>query len=205
MIKKWLGIRELEKNLKQFKHFLKNYSDHTKNLYSHQSHHHNRISHLERKHYKIDEMERKMQSMFDLIEGIIYRLEEMEQNNIDIEQVPVKQKTPEAYEEVAEEVYESPVKKEIQIGDRDKILLQILHQNAAINRENGISTKKVYENLPFSITQRGLRKKLKSLKKDGLISGVKKGRRLVWFVKTGELARVKSIISEPKKKKRNRN
>ncbi len=206
MIKKWLGIREMESNLKQLKVFMKNYSEHAKNLYNNHNYHNNRLSNLEGNHKKLHEMDRKMESMFTMMEKIVQRMEEMEPIYEVVEQPQaVYEKTPEIVEEVAETIYESPVKTEIFVGDKDKILLQILHQNAAIDETNSIPTKRIFDNLPFNITQRGLRKKLTSLESQGIISSKKEGKKRSWHVKTGELARVKELLTEPRKKKRNRN
>jgi hypothetical protein len=206
MIKKWLGIRDIEDNMKQMKVFLRSYSEQMKSLYMNHASHHSRISELERNHRKVEDLERKMDSMLSMMEKIVLHLEEMESQDYAVEEPQgVYQKEPEAYEEVAEKVYEAPVKREVFVGNKDKIILQILHQNAAFEANSAVSTSKIYSNLTFNITQRGLRKKLDALQKSGLISGTKEGKSCNWFVRTGELSTVKELIAEPAKKKRNRN
>ena len=94
---------------------------------------------------------------------------------------------------IAEKVINPPIK-EIKINKNDDILLQVLHQNAAFDPSSALSTAFIYENLPFSITKRGLRKKLNSLVEKDLIGSKKDGNDRKWFVKTGKISQVKSII-----------
>ncbi len=204
MIKRLLGIKDLERNLKQLKLFMRNYSAHTKNLYKSVYFHHHKLNNLEQNYVKIEQLDKKMNSILSFIEKIVERLEVLEEANYAVE-MPAGQEETKQEEVLLEEKQGIIEKPDIFVGDREKIILQILHQNAAINRENAISTTKIYENLPFNITQRGLRKKLDSLERTGIITGIKEGKSRNWYIRTGELARVKEVIAEPSRKKRNRN
>jgi len=190
MIKRVLGIRELESNIKKLRNFFDNHWGHTNHLHSKTDHHTRRLSeHSERLDKVEKELENKTKSIILVMENILSKLEGMQITTVS---------EPEVIEQTV-------VVHKKEFADKDKIILQIMHQNAAFSKDSSLETNYIYTNLPFSITPRGLRKKLAALEDLGLVASRKEGKKNKWFVRTGKLAEVSGIISEPKKKKRNRN
>jgi hypothetical protein len=98
--------------------------------------------------------------------------------------------------DIREYVTEEVVKEKatVEIVDNDLMILQILHDNACFDSSSAITTGKIYENVPFTITKRGLRKKLMNLLRKGLIGTVKRGNERHWHIKTGKISDVKAAI-----------
>lgn len=178
MIKRLLGIHEIERSVRELRQLLSHSWGHTRNLYSLGHENRQKIKELER---KLDERTKRI---LLLLEELLNQLEEHSQ-----EEVKVVETRPQR----------------VETSEKDNVILQILHQNAAFSREGALSTQFIYNNLPFSITQRGLRKKLYALERMGLIARTREGKENKWYIRTGKLAEVKEKIAEPSKKKRNRN
>ena len=191
MIKGILGIRELELNIKKLRQFFDVHWGHTNYIHNEMNRHSKKFTEyskrLENMEWKLEE---RTKSIIVLMESILQRLEDMNEPVSEVLSAPIEQ---------------TIIVHKKEFGNKDKIILQIMHQNAAFSPENSIETTDIFANLPFSITPRGLRKKLASLEKAGLVSSRKHGKKNKWFVRTGKLAEVSEIISEQKKKKRNRN
>jgi len=179
MIKKLLGIHEIERSVRELRQLLSHSWGHTRNLYSLGHENRQKIMELER---KLDERTKRV---LLLLEELLNRLEGH------------------ALKEEVKAVEVPPPR--VETSEKDNVILQILHQNAAFSREGALSTQFIYNNLPFSITQRGLRKKLYALERMGLIARTREGKENKWYIRTGKLAEVKEKIAEPSKKKRNRN
>jgi hypothetical protein len=69
-----------------------------------------------------------------------------------------------------------------------------MHQNAAFDTPNAVTTAQIYDNLPFPITKRGLRKKLVGLSKQGVLMTFKRANERYWHISTGKLSSVKQAI-----------
>lgn len=78
----------------------------------------------------------------------------------------------------------------------DALLVQILHNNAAFDRGTSLTTKEIYDNIPYKISERGLRKKLMSLESIGLVTSKKEGNTRSWYISVGNIGKVKKAIKE---------
>ena len=81
------------------------------------------------------------------------------------------------------------------IGKKEAFILQILYQLACFDSSSSISTTKIHENLPYNITQRGLRKKLTKLMEQGIINSIPYGNRKRWFLDMSKLNKLKQFLS----------
>lgn len=170
MIKKLLGIRRLEGNISNVHKLIGQHWGHTNVLYDSHDKLNQRVTELEQT------FEQKTDKILSMIDSILRQLE----NGEDAKEAPVA---------VREEVVVSR-----SIGRNDDILLKILHENAAFSEDASIVTTELYSNLPFSITMRGLRKKLNGLEDSGLIASKKAGNERFWYIRTGSLSRVKGLL-----------
>lgn len=171
MIKKVLGIRKLEKNISNVHKMMGQHWGHTNNLYDMHSGINSKIEELENK------FDQKTQKILSILNDVLRQLEG------------------DTHSEELEETYEaSPVI--YNLAKNDDILLRILHERASFSSNSAIPTKELFNNLPFAITMRGLRKKLMSLQKEGLVSTTKISNERRWYIKTGSISKVKSLIRQ---------
>lgn len=119
------------------------------------------------------------------------RIKKLEESN---------KKLAEAMLELFEKVESRVEKVELNIPElpeRDVILLKIMHQYAAFDESRAISTNEIFQNLTFEITERGLRKKLEQMQREGLLGSVKRGTVRFWYIQPGKIAKVKRAIKVP--------
>lgn len=184
MIKRVLGIRKLEEFFKNLSDKMGNHWEHTKNLYELQEENKIRIHQLEK------DLIRKSAMLTSMMEDVLSKLEGAADK--DIREFVIGEV--EEDEEIA-----------IEILDKDLTILQIMYDNACFEPGSAITTAKIFENVPFTITKRGLRKKLMNLLKKGVIGTVKRGNERHWHIKTGRISDVKKAIlveQESKSKKK---
>ena len=184
MIKKVLGIRKLEEFFKNLSDKMGNHWEHTKNLYEIQEENKLRIQQLEK------DLIRKSAMLTSMMEEVLSKLEGAADQDI--------------REFVIGEIEEDE-KTTIEILDKDLTILQIMYDNACFDASSAITTAKVFGNIPFTITKRGLRKKLMNLLKKGIIGTIKRGNERHWHIKTGKISDVKKAIiveQESKSKKK---
>ncbi len=81
------------------------------------------------------------------------------------------------------------------IGKKEAFVLQILYQLACFDASSSIETAKVFDNLPYSITKRGLRKKLYKLQEQGIIDSVMYGNSRKWYLDMNKLAKLKQFLA----------
>ncbi len=172
MIKKLLGIKKIEKKMDAFTDSLVRSWEWIKHLNNITEQYEERLKRLEESNMKLIELANQLINRF---EGEIYEEEEAE--------------------EVIEQGARVPNQK-LDLPDKDMLLIQILYQYAAFDKENSISTQEIFDNLTYKITDRGLRKKLMNLSKSGLINSIKKGNTRYWFINAGNLAKIKKAIKE---------
>jgi hypothetical protein len=82
------------------------------------------------------------------------------------------------------------------LGKNDAYILQILYQMACFDASSSIETPRIYENLPYAITERGLRKKMYKLQEQGIVSSVMVGNTRRWFLDMNKLSRLKQFLAE---------
>jgi hypothetical protein len=81
------------------------------------------------------------------------------------------------------------------LGKKDAYILQILYQLACFDASSSIETPKVFGNLPYTITLRGLRKKMYKLQTQGVVNSVKVGNSRRWFLDMNKLSKLKEFLS----------
>ena len=81
------------------------------------------------------------------------------------------------------------------IGKKEAFILQILYQLACFDSSSSITTSKIFDNLPYKITKRGLRKKMYKLEEQGAIGSARYGNSRRWFLDMGKLAKLKKFLS----------
>jgi hypothetical protein len=182
MIKRILGITKLEDFFKNLSDKMGNHWEHTKNLYDLHEENKVRISQLEK------DLIRKSAVLTEMMQEVLSRLEGAADR--DIREYIIGE--PEKGEEIS-----------IEILDNDLTILQIMYDNASFDSNSAITTAKIFENVPFTITQRGLRKKLMGLLKKGVIGTVKRGNERHWHIKTGKISDVKKAILAKQESKPN--
>lgn len=175
MIKKMLGIHKLERNIRNIHKMMGQHWGHTNNLYDHHQNLNNRIEELETR------FDQKTQKILSVLNEVLRQLETSEESHKSATYV----REPEASTTV---IYN--------LSKNDDILLRILHERAAFSYDAAMPTKDLYNNLPFSITMRGLRKKLQNLYKEGFVATKKIGNERRWFIKTGSLSKVKALLRQ---------
>jgi predicted HTH transcriptional regulator len=178
MIKRLLGIRNIEKFLKELSDKMGLHWGHTDNLYKLNKENRNRIEKIER------ELHKRTSDLKSIMEEVIYRLDKSTDVGI---------REPEK-EEIKEKEF-------VPVADSDVIVLQILHQKACFDENSAITTSDIYDNLPFSITQRGLRKKLRTLLKQGIVETFKSKNKRKWYIRTGRISDVKRVLKEKERVK----
>jgi hypothetical protein len=82
------------------------------------------------------------------------------------------------------------------LGKKEAYILQILYQMACFDASSAIETSKIYENLPYSITMRGLRKKMYKFQEQGIVNSVMVGNSRRWFLDMSKVSRLKEFLSE---------
>ena len=166
MLKRLFGIHKIEKKLDGFTDSMVRSWEWIKHLNNLTERYEDRIKRLEHSNVKL----------IDVVNQLISGVEEEE--------------------EEVEELESQVIPSRVELPNKDMILMQILYQYAAFDKNNAVSTQEVFNNLTYRITERGLRKKLMSLIKSGLINSVKKGNTRHWFINTGSLAKIKKAIKE---------
>ncbi len=136
-------------------------------------------------------VERSIGSLWEWINYLNFRLgqldkkvEEIERRISDIETL--------AKEEFEREEIERIAKVE------DRFIFQILHNLAAFSEDTAIETTRIYENIPFLITLRGLRKKLEQLEREGVLRSFKRGNKRFWYIREGKIDEVKEVLAKEK-------
>lgn len=175
MFKKLLGIKKLERNFKVVGNSLNRswqWIDHFNKL---------NASYEDR----INRLERSNAQLIAVTQELIGQLQSMEE---ELEQEPVEEEPEPGPEEVIR------VKRNLSLPDKDLLLVQIIHQYAAFDKESSLETNTVYDNLTYEITKRGLRKKLNSLVDKGLLKTYKKGNCRHWYLNSGALAKIKKAL-----------
>ncbi|MFA5303461.1 MAG: hypothetical protein WC393_02905 [Candidatus Nanoarchaeia archaeon] len=81
------------------------------------------------------------------------------------------------------------------LGKKDAYILQILYQLACFDASSSIETPKIFENLPYSITLRGLRKKMYKLQEQGVVNSVMVGNSRRWFLDMNKLSKLKEFLA----------
>lgn len=100
---------------------------------------------------------------------------------------------------VPEQKKEEPLMKEMDIkgiGKNEAYLLQILYRMACFDGSSSVETGKIFENLPYQITVRGLRKKLYKLQQQGIINSIMYGNTRRWYLDMEKLAKLKKFLTE---------
>lgn len=168
MIKRLFGIHKIEKRIDGFTNSLVRSWDWIKHLNNITGHYEERIKRLEQSNIQLIELTNQLINKFET----------------------------EYYEE--EELEEEPrvINTRINLPDKDMVLIQVLYQYAAFNKDSAVPTQEIFNNLTYKITDRGLRKKLKLLSNSSLINSYKKGNTRFWFINTGNLAKIKKAIKE---------
>ena len=172
MIKRILGISKLEGFFKSLSEKMGHQWDHTKNLYELHEYNKKRIEEMEKR------LIRRTSTLTTMMEEVLSKLEGAA--DIDIRDYVIERD---------EEEHVT-----IHIADNELTILQILYDNASFESPSAISTSDIYQNVPFTITKRGLRKKLMAMLKKGLIRSVKRRNERYWHITTGKLADVKKAI-----------
>jgi hypothetical protein len=81
------------------------------------------------------------------------------------------------------------------LGKKEAYILQILYQLACFDASSSIETPKIFENLPYSITIRGLRKKMYKLQDQGVVNSVMVGNSRKWFLDMNKLSKLKEFLA----------
>ncbi len=178
MIKRLLGITKLEEIIRRFHSDTQNHWGHTQNLYKLHEANQKEMARLR------EEVNSKTDKLLYFMNALVEKMESAEDRDI--------------REVVPEQPQVLPVQEDL--PDTDVVVLQIMHQNAAFDTLNAVTTAQIYDNLPFPITKRGLRKKLISLTKHGVLMTFKRANERYWHISTGKLASVKEAISSKKAK-----
>ncbi|MCW1301176.1 MAG: hypothetical protein QW507_02715 [Candidatus Nanoarchaeia archaeon] len=134
------------------------------------------------------QIEAKFSNLWEWINYLNYKLGEIEKrfNEIDKRLTEI--------ENLAREEYDrEDLEREAKI--EEKFLLQIFHNLAAFSQETAIETGRIYRNIPFLITIRGLRKKLEQMESRGILKSFRSGNRRYWYISEGKIEEVKSIIT----------
>ncbi len=170
MLKRLLGIKKLEKNLKIIGESL--------NRSWQWINHFNELN----QHYeeKLKKIENSQLEIMSILKELLDKLKEKEHTQIE-----------EQEEEIVPQVNPS-----ININNKDLFILRLIHQYAAFDVENSIDTNAIYTHLPFKITQRGLRKKLDSLHEKGFLRCIKRGNTKYWYLSPGAIAKLKKAAKQ---------
>ncbi len=144
---------------------------------------------------KIKQLMEENKELKELIKELSLRKEEHNKVEVKEEQsvaepVPAKEEVKERSDIAFKEVDVNG------IGKKEVYILQILYQLACFDSSSSIETSKIYENLPYSITKRGLRKKLYKLQEKGIISSVSYGNSKRWYLDMGKLAKLKEFLAK---------
>jgi len=205
IIKKILGIEELEKKV----------NDNLKNMEGNLKTSWNWINYLHEleqdNKQKIKNLIEENKELKELIKGkntiLVPEQEEKTepltkpQLNKTTSEQAVEVLNPQAQQEKIQEISEQTglTFKNIDIsglGKNDAFILQILYQMACFDASSSIETPRIYENLPYSITERGLRKKMYKLQEQGIVSSVMVGNARRWFLDMNKLSRLKQFLAE---------
>ncbi|MDD4352923.1 MAG: hypothetical protein PHN56_00545 [Candidatus Nanoarchaeia archaeon] len=81
------------------------------------------------------------------------------------------------------------------LGKKEAYILQILYQMACFDASSSIETPKIFENLPYTITIRGLRKKMYKLQEQGVVNSVMVGNSRRWFLDMNKLSKLKEFLA----------
>jgi len=191
MIKRLFGINKLEKKILELNNALVNNWSHTTNLYNLNNMSLEKIKEIEK---KLDERTKHIMYVLDKV------VKQIDQSNKELINAETRIKKSEKLKIVSQKNVLRPIQNTVfQLSKNDDLILRILHENAALSDEFAIPTKIIYGNLPFSITERGLRKKLSNLQNMGLVDSIKKGNERNWFIRTGSIVKVREIIKEKKR------
>lgn len=134
-------------------------------------------------------IERSIGSIWEWINYLNFKLSEIDKKINELDN-RIKEIESIAKEEFDREEIERAAKIE------DKFIFQVLHNLAAFSEDTAIDTIKIYRNIPFLITPRGLRKKLEQLERDGLLRSFKKGNKRFWYIKEGRISEVQEVLAK---------
>ena len=81
------------------------------------------------------------------------------------------------------------------LGKKEAYILQILYQLACFDASSSIETPRIFENLPYAITIRGLRKKMYKLQEQGVVNSVMVGNSRRWFLDMNKLSKLKEFLA----------
>ncbi|MDD5500018.1 MAG: hypothetical protein PHT91_04055 [Candidatus Nanoarchaeia archaeon] len=81
------------------------------------------------------------------------------------------------------------------LGKKEAYILQILYQMACFDASSSIETPRIHENLPYTITIRGLRKKMYKLQEQGVLNSVMVGNSRKWFLDMNKLSKLKEFLT----------
>jgi len=81
------------------------------------------------------------------------------------------------------------------LGKKEAYILQILYQLACFDASSSIETPRIFENLPYNITIRGLRKKMYKLQEQGVVNSVMVGNSRRWFLDMNKLSKLKEFLA----------
>lgn len=177
MLKRLFGIDKIEAMVERFRSDMHNHWGHTQNLYKMHELNSMEIEKLRQ------ELNVKTSQLVYIMNGLIDKIEKVEDRD-------VREIVPEEGTKVlAQERF----------PESDFVILHIMHQGAAFDPSNAVNTAQIYDNLPFQITKRGLRKKLITLVKQGFVMTSKKSNERYWYISTGRLAAVKQMIAAKNK------
>jgi len=139
-------------------------------------------------------IERSVGNLWEWINYINFKLGQLDKK---VEEI---RKRVEDIESLAKEEFE---REEIERAAKieDKFIFQVLHNLAAFSEDTAIETTKIYRNIPFLITLRGLRKKLEQLEKNGLLKSYKKGNKRFWYIREGKISEVQEVLAEEEEEK----
>jgi len=168
MFKRLLGINKLEKNFKVVGKSLNRSWEWINHLNKSNASSEERIARLEKSNIHLIELTRELINQLQTAES----------------------------EEVVEEqeVVVPRVANNVNLPDKDLLLLQLMYQYAAFDKENAVDTNTLFSNLTYKITSRGLRKKLNSLVDNGLLRTAKQGNVRYWYLNAGTLGKIKKSL-----------
>ncbi|MFA5405763.1 MAG: hypothetical protein WC307_00165 [Candidatus Nanoarchaeia archaeon] len=172
MFKRLFGIHKIEKNVNNIGTSLNRSWEWINHLNTASSAYEDRILRLEKTNIEL----------IDAIKELMNKMQPEE---------PVSQTV-----ESSEEEYESvpQVDSAINLPDKDLFLVNIIYQYASFDKSNAIDTNTLFQNLPYKITSRGLRKKLNTMVVNGLLKTYKRGNVRYWYLNAGALARIKKAL-----------
>jgi hypothetical protein len=81
------------------------------------------------------------------------------------------------------------------LGKKEAYILQILYQLACFDASSSMETPRIFENLPYTITIRGLRKKMYKLQAQGAVNSVTVGNSRRWFLDMNKLSKLKEFLA----------